>query len=69
MLNDWVKVFEINNLYRAEIIKGVLEENEIETVVIPKKDSMYQIGNFHIMVHSDDFLKALNIINEDIKFE
>lgn len=69
MNKDWVKVQRIANLYRAEIIKGVLEENEIEAVIINKKDSSYQIGYFDILVHTDNFLKALQIIKDDIKFE
>jgi hypothetical protein len=69
MLNDWQKLTQVDTSFRAEILKGVLEENEIEAVILNKKDSSYQIGYFDIMVRESDFLKATNIINQDLNIE
>ena len=36
-MKDWIKVFESPQQIRAEIVKGILEENEIPAVVLSKK--------------------------------
>lgn len=66
---DWQKVFEDTAQYRVEIVKAKLEEHDIASVVIPKKDSSYQFGQYELVVNADDVIKALKIINEDIEFE
>jgi hypothetical protein len=69
MYNDWQKLTQVDTSFRAEILKGVLEENEIEAVIMNKKDSSYQIGHFEILVKSEDYLKALYILNQDKEIE
>ena len=66
---EWQKVFETGSSIRAEIVKGVLEENGITAIIMNKKESVYQIhGNFELMVSSGDTLQAINIINNEITF-
>ncbi|WP_332913616.1 DUF2007 domain-containing protein [Algoriphagus boritolerans] len=36
-MHSWIKVFEDQNQIRAEIVKGVLEENGIAAVLMNKK--------------------------------
>ncbi|MBL4715166.1 MAG: hypothetical protein COC01_03020 [Bacteroidetes bacterium] len=38
---DWVKVFSSNQQFQVELMKGVLENNGIDSVVINKQDSLY----------------------------
>ena len=65
----WQKVFETGSSIRAEIVKGVLEEKGITTIIMNKKESVYQIhGHFELMVSSGDALQAINIINNEITF-
>ena len=65
----WQKVFETASSVRAEIVKGVLEENGIISVIVNKKESVYQIlGHFELMVPSSQTIKAINIIENEITF-
>ncbi len=68
-MGDWQKVFEDTTSYRAEIVKAILEDNNLEPVLISKKDSSYQFGYFEVHVKPDNVLKAIKIIKEDINFE
>jgi type III secretory pathway lipoprotein EscJ len=63
------KIFEDRQEVRAEIIKGVLHEHQINAVIVPKKDSSYQFGFFEVHVEHDDVMKSIKIIEEEIKFE
>ncbi len=68
-MDNWKKVFTNNQQHKAEIVKAILEENEIPAVVVSKKDSLYQFGNYEVHVSSEDILKALKMIDDDIHFE
>ena len=43
---DWEVVYNSETNYRAEIVKGVLEEHQINAIIINKKDSNYHFGHF-----------------------
>lgn len=63
---DWVKIFETNQLHKAEIIKSLLIENEIECVSLNKKDSAYGIfGDIELYTLRVDVIKALHLINHN----
>lgn len=68
-MRDWQKVYQDNLEYRAEIVKAVLEDNEMNPVLLSKKDSTYLFGHFEVHVAPEHVIKALKIINEEIKFE
>jgi len=65
---EWQKVYQDSQQYRAEIVKAILEENELDPVLVDKKDSAYQFGHFEVHVAADHVIRALKIINEEIKF-
>jgi hypothetical protein len=68
-MNNWRKVFENGSPVRAEIVKSVLEESNIPAVVLNKKESVYQIhGQYEVMVPTEEVLRALNIIENEITF-
>jgi hypothetical protein len=62
MPEDWLKVYSSSKLYEVEIIKGMLFENDIESVIINKQDSVYLFGDIELHVLRDNFLKAKQII-------
>ena len=65
MEKDWSIVYKAANNYQAKILKGMLEENEIESVIINQKDSAYlSFGNTLLYVHNDNFEKARQLILE-----
>lgn len=63
MNDNWVTVFETDQLYLAEMVKGVLYENNIDAVLLSHKDSSYPVlGSIQIMVTPNDREKADEII-------
>jgi len=64
MDGKWVTIFSTTNLYDAEMKKGLLIENEVEAVIMNKKDSSYLMGEAEILVRIDDIIRAKYIINE-----
>ncbi|MEX0884128.1 MAG: DUF2007 domain-containing protein [Cyclobacteriaceae bacterium] len=68
-MGNWHKVYETGSEIRAEIVKGVLEEKGITSVIVNKKEQVYQIhGNYEIMVSNEEAVIALNIIKNEISF-
>lgn len=68
-MQNWIKVFEDGKQIRAEIVKGVLEENEIQAVVLSKKETVYQIfGTYEVLVKREDAMKATKLIQNAITF-
>lgn len=68
-MDKWVQVYKSDNLYRAEIVKAVLEDKDIPAVLVNKKDRIYHLGYYEVHVGGDHVLKAIKIISDDIKFE
>lgn len=68
-MQNWIKVFEDGKQIRAEIVKGVLGENEIQAVVLNKKETVYQIfGTYEVHVKREDVMKATKLIQNAITF-
>ncbi|RED99579.1 putative signal transducing protein [Marinoscillum furvescens] len=68
-MRDWQTVFRDTLQYRAEIVKAVLEDHNMQPVLLNKKDSAYQLGFFEIKVAPEHVIQALKLINDDINFE
>ncbi|MBN8702507.1 MAG: DUF2007 domain-containing protein [Bacteroidetes bacterium] len=65
MEKDWEKVYSTSQAHQAEMIKTILEENEIECVLINRQDSFYKfIGELDLYVNRDKIIKAKTIINK-----
>lgn len=64
MEKDWVLVFETNKDFEAEMLKGMLEENNISVFVINKKDSAYLFGNIELYVLPENLLEAKTFIKD-----
>ena len=64
-VEDWVKIFSSTIPNQAEIIKGMLLENEIESVILNKQDSSYlSFGDIEMYVHPDDVTRANQLIEQ-----
>jgi len=68
-MSSWKRVYETPVTYRAQIVKDLLEEQEIPALVVNKQNSPYLLGNLEVHVPSDYMLKAMHFINEEITFE
>lgn len=65
MENDWVIVFSTQAPYEAEIIHGMLKGNDIDNVIINKRDSSYGVfGDVLVYVRKENAEKALELIRE-----
>lgn len=50
-MDNWITVFETEQSYLAEMVKGILCENNIDAVLLNHKDSSYpMLGSIKIMV-------------------
>ena len=63
MHNNWIKIASFKQAYQIELLKGMLEENNIVTVSVNKKDSSYlAFGEIELFVESKDVIQAKNLI-------
>ena len=63
--DPWELIFSSDKAYRVEILRDLLEEEEIHCVVMNKQDSSYiTIGEIDIMVKRSDILRARQIVNK-----
>jgi hypothetical protein len=61
-MNDWYKLYTTRNYTEANIIKGMLEENNVAAVILNKQDSSYlSFGDIELYVpsHLKDIAKQL----------
>ena len=65
MEKGWVTIFTTSQLYKAEILKDVLADQNIDSVVLNKQDSSYlTFGGIEVLVRNDDVISAKNILNK-----
>ena len=63
MEKNWVRIFTTFNYYQAEIVKQVLIENEIDTVLLNKQDSSHRtFGDIEVYIHQQDFSNAIEVM-------
>jgi len=65
MNKNWKKIYSTTYLHKAEITKAVLYDNDIKTMILNKRDSMYLIGEIELYALQEDFLKAINLIKNN----
>lgn len=62
-MDNWTSVFETDQLYKAELIKDILCNNNIDAVILNQKDSSYtSFGEIYVMVSQEEKEKAEGII-------
>lgn len=66
----WELLFSSDRAYRIEILRGLLEEEEIVCVVMNKQDSSYvTIGEIDILVKRSELLRANQIVTKFLESE
>ena len=70
MEKEWVKIYTTTNFFQIELVRQVLEEHDIASVLMNKQDSSYRFGQIELYTHEKDKDAALTIIeglggNED----
>ena len=62
--HNWVVLKSNCQAFELEMVKGFLLENGIDTVIINKKDSSYQMfGEAELMIKKEDLQKATELLN------
>ena len=65
MNNNWIKIYSSSQQYLVEIAKGVLQENGIESVILNKKDSAYNMwGEVELYANPQTAQEAMSIIKQ-----
>lgn len=64
MEEEFVKVYSAGKLYDAELVKGLLLENDLEATLINKRNAELLIGEIEIYVPAAQADKARKIIDE-----
>jgi hypothetical protein len=63
MEKNWVKIFTSPDFYRSEIVKQVLIEHQIDTVLINKQASSHRaFGDIEVYIHQENFSHAIEIM-------
>ena len=60
-MKDWSVVYKSTIISRAEIVKGVLIDRQIDAVIVNKQDSAYKFGQIEVLVRKTNVLGAIKI--------
>ena len=65
MNNDWIEIHSGTNLIKIEMIKQLLNNNNINAVILNQKDSSYHVfGTIKLFTQKNDQKRALELISE-----
>jgi hypothetical protein len=63
MEKDWVKIFNSTDEVKVQLMRTLLEANEINSVILNKRDSLFPFGQVELHVSLEDEDTALALIN------
>jgi hypothetical protein len=64
--NNWIMVYSSTEIHKIEIIKAILNDNDIQSFDINKKDSSYiSVGEIELYVKEEDEILAKVIITNN----
>ena len=62
-MDNWVRVYTANQVYKVEAVKQLLAEEDIEAFVMDKKDSTsFVFGDVELYVQPEDENLAVELI-------
>lgn len=65
MEKDWIPIYTTASQFQAELIRGMLQENGIESVIINRKDTTYGIfGDISLYVFKDQAEAAGTLLRD-----
>ena len=68
MSSKWIMIVDFRMMHRAQIVKDFLEDNNINVVIVDKKDSAYQLGWFEVYVEWDNVIISKKLIADTLNF-
>lgn len=63
-MEGWIKVYSSDQPVQIEAAKALLNENNIESVEVSKKDSVYIFGDIELYVKSGTEIYAMVILSQ-----
>ena len=69
MEDNWLKIYSAGQLYQVDLVKGILDENGVERVILNQSDSEFLLGEVELYVDSENFEEAKRLIHEFHKGE
>lgn len=64
MEDNWTQVYTSAQHFQIELVKGLLKENDIDSISINKQDSVYHFGAIELYVNVEDAFRAKQIIEK-----
>lgn len=66
MDGTWQCIYYSNQLHKIEIVRSVLNDHEIKSVIVDKRDSSYiMVGDIEVFVPNEDAILAKVIIDQN----
>ena len=66
MDSRWQCIYFSNQLHKIEIVRSVLNDHDIKSVVVDKRDSSYvMVGDIEVYVSNEDAILAKIIIEQN----
>ncbi|MDF1575150.1 MAG: DUF2007 domain-containing protein [Bacteroidales bacterium] len=59
-----VHIFSSGQPYKAELVRQMLADHNIQAFLVNKQDSAYKIGVVELYVNRDDVIRAKKLIQE-----
>jgi hypothetical protein len=67
---NWQKIYSDALEHRVHIVRDVLKDHGINSVIVNKKNSaLNNFGLFELQVTPDNVIQAIKIITDDISFK
>jgi len=64
MDSHWQQVYITDKIHRAEIVRSILDDNQIASVIVDKRDSSYLVGDIELYVRPEDVILSKLIIEQ-----
>lgn len=61
-MEGWTCIFTSAHLHEVEIMRAILDDNQIKAIVVNKQDSVYLFGEIELYVRFEDAFVANQII-------
>ncbi len=65
MEDGWILIYQADEEYKAEVIRQLLENNNLHPVLLDQKDDGFRIGEVRIYVSPLEAEEAKNIIAQN----
>jgi hypothetical protein len=63
--DNWVVIYSSVYIHKVEIIQALLKEEDIDSIILNKRDSTYLFGEIELYVAIDNVLKSKQLISNN----